>query len=128
MDPAHQVTQRIVHQAVLLDEPQPRKRGAPNPHLEMVSLARGVLDLDRRPGEGVLQPRPQILDGHHASPVSGGRTSLKATARHLAVQAMVGVARLSKVHFWFAFGCSTVRRNPEALPVHSENWIPGDGV
>ncbi len=128
MDPGHQVTQRIVHQAVLLDESQPGKGAASNPHLEMVSLARGVLDLDRRPGKGVLQPRPQILDGHHASRVPRGRTSLKATARQLGAQVMVGVARLSKVHFWFAFGCSTVSRNPDVFPVHSENWIPGDGV
>ncbi len=131
MDGAHEVAQGLVDEAVLVDEPEVLERGRRHAHLEVVTRAGRIHDLDASTCEGLLYAAAHRLGAHHPPlGTRGGELAqalgnLRAAAQ---MQLRGGLAVLSQVQVLVPDGLVAVITIEVDVPLHTENTTPADAL
>src|SRR5262245_30664120 len=69
VDRRHEVAEGVVHEPMLLDEPERRERGCDDVHVEVVAGSGRVRDLDPGVGEPRLDAATHLVLGGHQGPL-----------------------------------------------------------
>ena len=133
MNRLHQIAEGGVDHSMLLDEAPVTERGCRYGHVEVVSGARRIGDLDLGARDAVADPTAHLVGAHHVR--SGSRRSdlgqvrrRGATAARQGVQVIGDVALLSQVQTLVAWGWVTVMVKAVAVPVQTVKVTPWEKV
>jgi len=114
---------------MLLHESEAREGLRPHLYVEVVPLTSRVADAEGRPGQRSCQAAFDLHDLDHsglANPTRELAQGRGTRANYLVAQASDGLMLLSQLHFWFALGWSTSKRNVDVSPVQSVKVVPPD--